>query len=842
MDNDLLLSNLRDTSIELLASGPLRKEALLEELRSKGLLDVAVELGDGDDWALNELDLEDLIEVFEDEVWISDDYWWDEEVIASTSQMLDGAMFTHFVSPEEYALESIATIPDLEVIDFNIRGGLKLSDGGVVERIWPDDDAERADAHGSLIGPPGWLSVLGGPGLAVFTRRGEELTVDSARETTDGDREQSALGAAFESQCPPGIGIEIVPIVFNALLADCTLFRRVTVPVTQMLAALGVEQREAWCGRAGEKWEDPVTSYVRTKTAAIGRRWGFDNCCHSELQIALEAWSALATERDGLDELTLRGAAKALRHSVVSSAFVDYVLGSSDRPSPAVAELAGQLTSLPGRWGAPGHYLLAANAERAGDAFVGESELERAVKLDADYLSALDDLAWYAADRGNARRAMTLLQLSGEGSGNPEYDFLVEFAPSDRRSVGRNELCPCGSGRKYKICCMNQRTLSIEVRSKWVLQKLQQYISRPQRRERNVNLVGIACNGDLKNVENVAPFIVDAIGSETETVLSFLEERGALLPDDERALLVEWLDYPWDLYEVIDVTPGQSMSLRGVSSGVVFDVNERNGSRNVEPGQMLLTRVARVGDEHQIIANVMPISLRLRESAISLVNSGFEPDDVAEWLASLSAPMQVFNREGHETVFCTTTLRPRGGNWLAATAALDDLFPGGADGRWTALVDINGESVVAANFERREEELVVFANSRERSTLYVDALVAQPGAPFEIVDVDVQSVAEVMSARQIDDGEIDQSDEDLAFKNSPEVQEYMANYIAEMERKWVDEPVPALQGLTPREALADPARRKDLETLLREFGEPDPSARYQGFSANRLRMLLDLHN
>jgi uncharacterized protein YecA (UPF0149 family) len=24
------------------------------------------------------------------------------------------------------------------------------------------------------------------------------------------------------------------------------------------------------------------------------------------------------------------------------------------------------------------------------------------------------------------------------------------------RNVGRNDLCPCGSGKKYKMCCMTQ--------------------------------------------------------------------------------------------------------------------------------------------------------------------------------------------------------------------------------------------------------------------------------------------------------------------------------------------------------------------------------------------------
>ena len=37
--------------------------------------------------------------------------------------------------------------------------------------------------------------------------------------------------------------------------------------------------------------------------------------------------------------------------------------------------------------------------------------------------------------------------------------------------------------------------------------------------------------------------------------------------------------------------------------------------------------------------------------------------------------------------------------------------------------------------------------------------------------------------------------------------------------RWLDEPVPALGGVTPREAAADPTRRDQLECLLDEFEE-----------------------
>jgi hypothetical protein len=53
----------------------------------------------------------------------------------------------------------------------------------------------------------------------------------------------------------------------------------------------------------------------------------------------------------------------------------------------------------------------------------------------------------------------------------------------------------------------------------------------------------------------------------------------------------------------------------------------------------------------------------------------------------------------------------------------------------------------------------------------------------------------------------------------------------------VDTPIPALHGLTPRQAAADPTRREDLERLLAEF--PSTGSPLQ-MDAQRLRQLLDL--
>ena len=61
-----------------------------------------------------------------------------------------------------------------------------------------------------------------------------------------------------------------------------------------------------------------------------------------------------------------------------------------------------------------------------------------------------------------------------------------------------------------------------------------------------------------------------------------------------------------------------------------------------------------------------------------------------------------------------------------------------------------------------------------------------------------------------------------------------------MEQRWCDEPVPALGGLTPREAAADPTRIGELERLLASFERYDEPPDGVSLRPARLRELLGL--
>jgi hypothetical protein len=72
--------------------------------------------------------------------------------------------------------------------------------------------------------------------------------------------------------------------------------------------------------------------------------------------------------------------------------------------------------------------------------------------------------------------------------------------------------------------------------------------------------------------------------------------------------------------------------------------------------------------------------------------------------------------------------------------------------------------------------------------------------------------------------------------SDPELTAVVDEFIRDYETKWLDEPIPALDGHTPRQAADDPTRRGDLIKLLDSF--PTGEAARGGMDADRLRAAL----
>lgn len=87
-----------------------------------------------------------------------------------------------------------------------------------------------------------------------------------------------------------------------------------------------------------------------------------------------------------------------------------------------------------------------------------EAERER---RRAESLEHGGDAATIVSATGNVLGAKTTITFRGEGVPLEELDRLQKAASAENRralsglipSVGRNDPCHCGSGRKFKKCC-----------------------------------------------------------------------------------------------------------------------------------------------------------------------------------------------------------------------------------------------------------------------------------------------------------------------------------------------------------------------------------------------------
>jgi tetratricopeptide (TPR) repeat protein len=260
----------------------------------------------------------------------------------------------------------------------------------------------------------------------------------------------------------------------------------------------------------------------------------------------------------------------------------------------------------------------------------------------------------------------------------PAQARLETLVAQDRGGpkVGRNAPCPCGSGRKYKKCCLPKESpvpsagqvSGPDVRLR---ERLVDYVTRslPQADvdralqeffegrfdlpDRRLQMVETEAEADFGAF--LEWLIHDFRLSTGQTpIAGFLAERGHSLPAEERAILEEWQDAVVGLHEVIDLEPGKSLTLRDVFTGETFQVREVRGSLSAARWDLLSNRVIRVQGERQLSGTVTAFNAPDREKLVQHVSERYDayrrqrPD--ASWRDYFRAEPLIFRRYAERMV------------------------------------------------------------------------------------------------------------------------------------------------------------------------------------------------
>lgn len=198
-------------------------------------------------------------------------------------------------------------------------------------------------------------------------------------------------------------------------------------------------------------------------------------------------------------------------------------------------------------------------------------------------------------------------------------------------SIGRNDQCPCGSGKKYKKCCLaNSQTQKVQDLSYRRLRDIEsQLIGRLFRHAAETYgptsieeawdefhcweySEGYDPESPMNQV--FGPFFLfswEIDPAETSCDLSlegmtvaesFLAANRSKLSSDEVQILESANRPVFTFYEISDVTPGHGFSLRNVLTDVVYEVTERSGSQGAQRGNIIFGAIFEINGRHQTLA------------------------------------------------------------------------------------------------------------------------------------------------------------------------------------------------------------------------------------------------
>jgi hypothetical protein len=458
------------------------------------------------------------------------------------------------------------------------------------------------------------------------------------------------------------------------------------------------------------------------------------------------------------------------------------------------------------------------------------------------------------------------------------------IAATGRSKTPRNAPCPCGSGKKYKKCHLAEdeereaaargtgqeaeeaRAHARRLAERDPIHALDERITADalalarRRWGRGFDPDGaLAAIGlDYQSTQALLGWSSGHCrGPDGRTALDlYLDERGGGLDPEGRALVeaerTAWFSY----YEVVSAEPGRSIALRDLLVGGERTVEEKTASRTVRPRDVLLARIVDLGDrailagchlrslpprEGDEVRRRLRSGLRVRAAKVPMAKLRAATADgtlfriwqeIVDAADARPAP-RLQNTDGEDFILTVDRFDIAAGKAAEVVAGLLDLpdarrDEGEDDGAVTVsfvregnakgvlTTTLIGRGVVEGGLLRLE------TNSTQRADRLRRLVAERLGA-----HVSFRIREHTDPASRVAEGAARGARPAPPEPMPPEVLEVVKRMQAEHYRSWLDEEIPALGGLTPREAAKRKgAPRKSLELLLAEIehaeaGQPE---------------------
>ena len=434
--------------------------------------------------------------------------------------------------------------------------------------------------------------------------------------------------------------------------------------------------------------------------------------------------------------------------------------------------------------------------------------------------------------------------------------------------TARNAPCPCGNGRKYKQCCLlEEERLAKQARddgrvgqfiSDWSVEQFGDELARAfEEFHPESHRIGERDFGLL-----LSWFISDRDLPGGGTPVARYLARPDLDPD-ERAVGERIAAARLGLHRVKAVVPGRSLELEDVLTGAVIPVASQNVSREVVLWDVVLCRVMKGGPAATLWGPVLVYApdeeAELRAELDRLVGShGLSRDSARVTEVFRAASRELLRFVPPSRLVEPSYFTAEGDPIVSARARWSLLDPDDAfrvldappELLWVGDSEDGTGECFQLTVDRKEllarqpplpPNALFFESSYEGfpdrigtgtfvlagCELRFDAISEQRlEQAFELVSSRLAGNAELLD-REAAPFDLDRPERRAALDPAEE-DVLVAGYLEEYLRRWLDEPLQRLEGVTPRAAASIPKLRPDLELLLRAIENRAEHARRAG--------------
>nr|MBC7244590.1 SEC-C domain-containing protein [Chloroflexota bacterium] len=232
--------------------------------------------------------------------------------------------------------------------------------------------------------------------------------------------------------------------------------------------------------------------------------------------------------------------------------------------------------------------------------------------------------------------------------------------------IGRNDPCPCGSGKKYKHCCLNKDRASRIREGIWqhdeqmVLDKLIDFARRPELSHQFVVAFNLFWNGnygfdglDALDRHEVSRFLDWYIydyrleGTRKRLIELFIEEQGPKLSSGERECVHGWQESYLSLYRITGSVEEGALPVEDVLQGTTELVRGDRLSSWGLRGDLILGRLLRSSTPPHFSWSAILLPAALENGLTSFMKEGYiqykETQPQALWSEFLSLNGYMFN-------------------------------------------------------------------------------------------------------------------------------------------------------------------------------------------------------